>query len=581
MTEEQRIESIRMNGGRHLQNFKPENITYAMCLVAVTLDGFALHFVPNQYLNEEIYTAACSSCGAMLYHVPKEYINNNICECAVKDCGTALKYVPIELRSENICFYAVCRDQKSFQFVPRELITPEFCAKIAKEKNADWISSLPESYKTTSFYVSLVDIAPECLYNIPKKNRTTKVCKTAINRMGFNTLAAATKHDPVLFCLAHPSLYDHDSCLEFVKTEYFQNHIKNGSSYWHNREVEQISIDEYTIPIDKVLKYYDVCQIAVLHNRSMLNLVPLENITYELCLSAVEENGEAYQFVPAKYRTNELSQIAFNKDHWSIKYIPPEFITGDMAKAAISDSGYLLEFIPENLRTEDICLLAVSDVDTALSHVPQNILSKQIILATIENASNYDRSILQRIPSEYIDYDICLADVKRNGDNLQYVPEHLKNQELCRLAVQTSSRCAQYIPHDFFDPDICLAIVKDNDYSFKYIPQDKLTYETCMTAIRHGRDFYGTILKSVPAHLITQEMCDLAIAISVHSLSAVPEKFVTEEMLLHVATVAPGRLSDNFPIHFQSKEFIEKLLRANPRADTYIAQILESSRTIE
>lgn len=41
MTEEERIQSIKKNGGCHLQNFKKENITYDMCLAAVMDDGEA------------------------------------------------------------------------------------------------------------------------------------------------------------------------------------------------------------------------------------------------------------------------------------------------------------------------------------------------------------------------------------------------------------------------------------------------------------------------------------------------------------------------------------------------------------
>ena len=49
MTEEERIKSINKYGGRHLQRYNKENITYDMCLTAVATDGTALEFVPDEY----------------------------------------------------------------------------------------------------------------------------------------------------------------------------------------------------------------------------------------------------------------------------------------------------------------------------------------------------------------------------------------------------------------------------------------------------------------------------------------------------------------------------------------------------
>ena len=103
MTEQERIESIKKNGGQHLKNFKKENITYSMCLEAVSLDGTALYYVPEEFKDEQMYIAACSQNGEMLFHVPEKWINKQLCEKAVKTYGDALKYVPLEYKTYELC----------------------------------------------------------------------------------------------------------------------------------------------------------------------------------------------------------------------------------------------------------------------------------------------------------------------------------------------------------------------------------------------------------------------------------------------------------------------------------------------
>lgn len=85
--EEKRIESIRDYGGRHLQNFKDKNITYSMCLTAVSLDGTALEMVPERFLTAEIYSAACKATGKMLRAIPKAFVTEEICLGLIRRVG--------------------------------------------------------------------------------------------------------------------------------------------------------------------------------------------------------------------------------------------------------------------------------------------------------------------------------------------------------------------------------------------------------------------------------------------------------------------------------------------------------------
>ena len=222
MTEEERIMAIRESGGQYLKELKPENITYTLCFEAVSIEGTALQFVPQEYLTEEM------------------------------------------------CFNAVCTDPQAFRFVPEDILTPEFCAKVISQKEESWIRSLPDSNKNTSFYMAILDIVPKVFWYLPKRNRTASVCRKALRNMGFNSTAEAVHCVPQIFGLLHPALYDHDSCLEFVKSEYFKNWTEMRPERGSLSSIigNELKINDEVIQLDRFLRYYDVCIEAVQANRS-------------------------------------------------------------------------------------------------------------------------------------------------------------------------------------------------------------------------------------------------------------------------------------------------------------------------
>lgn len=278
MTESDRIQSIKKHGGRHLQNFKEENITYGMCLAAVESDGTAIYFVPNRYRNEEIYRAVCRSFGSFLQYIPKQYVCQEICELAVCSDGKALQYVPESLKTPELCFQAACSDPIAFRFTPSEILTPDFCAMVVQKKGADSINALPNSYKNTKFYSAVIDKAPEIFWVLPKKSRTASICRTAIEKMGYSSTAEAVQNQPHLFELLHESLYDHDACLAFVKSDWFKLSVSElWFSYSRTRQSicgNELVIFRHAIPLDKLLRYDDVYELAVQENNIFLEAVP-------------------------------------------------------------------------------------------------------------------------------------------------------------------------------------------------------------------------------------------------------------------------------------------------------------------
>ena len=72
--------------------------------------------------------------------------------------------------------------------------------------------------KDASYYSNWVEENPEYFWEVPQKYRSAKLCKMAISRMGFQSVAEYIKKNPDRFSYLHQSLFDHDVLLEYIKS---------------------------------------------------------------------------------------------------------------------------------------------------------------------------------------------------------------------------------------------------------------------------------------------------------------------------------------------------------------------------
>lgn len=554
MIENDRIESIKKNGGRHLQNFKRQNITYAMCITAVSNDGTALCFVPKDMLTAELCAIACSS------------------------NGLSLRFVPEELKSEPLCLQAALNNPEAIKDTPNDYINIDFIDKVLQKHGLEAISQLPKEFRTTEFYSKLIDKNPRLLWHMPKKYRSIDTSKETIKALGHQELISVVKEDPSIMGVVHDSMYDHESCLEFVKSNYFQNAVRITPGRGMLGSISDsgvITLNNYSFNLKKILKWDDVCKVAVQHCGYLLRFVPVRLIDEELSFLAIRASGGAFEYVPKHLRTKKLCEQAVDIDPWNIERVPEDSITTEMCLKAVKESGFLLRSVPDELKTPEMCKIAVSNQGEGVDYVPENLFDKELALLAITQSPPSAWHILHKIPKRLRDHDVCLAAVKRSGEDLEAVPDAEKDYEICLIAAQKSGRSAQYIPHGLFTPEICLALLKNSATAFDAIPKDCLTEEACFEAIKHGSRYGGTIIGKIPRHLISQEMCNLAIKESVFSLQDIPDEYVTEEILMYVAQEAPGRLLDNFPTRFQTEEFINRMIEKYPVSERYIKEIVK------
>ena len=403
MTEEQKIESIRKNGGMHLKNFKPENITYNMCMAAVKRDGEASMYVPKQYRTTEIYSEACKN-GAGLFRIPKEYRTRAMCEDAVSYNGFSITEVPQEYICEELCFTAVTETPQAFQCIPEEYITPEFCSKIIQKNGIEAIRSLPDTIRSASFYQQLIDLQPKVFWITPKSFRSAKLCKIAIRKLGYSSLTDAVKDDPAILGLVPSSMYTQEACLLFVQSSFFADKVLNIVRFGQKtskREKGLIEIDACTFDLTKILRWKNVSEEALRQNGRLIKFVSDEVLSDDLCNLAISENSTAINLVPSRFLSKETYENAFmHSPSFSFSVIPDEYKTTEMCVEAVKAFGENLKYVPNGLKTLTICQMAVLSRGSALKYVPEELVTKEMCYSAIRQFS-YN---IQYVPKSMIKY---------------------------------------------------------------------------------------------------------------------------------------------------------------------------------
>ena len=497
----------------------------------------------------------------------------------------SLKDVPVNLLTEELCKKAVIQSAKELNNVPFAFMTPSFVVEVARQSTYDCVRFVPEAFRKSAFYYELVCLDPEFIWYIPRKALTAKIGKAVIKGMGYSTTAEAVKAKPALLSRLHCSLYDHETCLSFVMSDYFKNSCGEdqdgnpmiGFNTEEDRKAGRIYLGEkytetYSLP--HMMKWPDVAIMLLAINGVYISFVDQAVLTEEMCLAAIESNPYAFRYLPPRFQTEKVCVHAFENDPDLIRWFPEEYITEQVALKAVENSGYNLEYLPDKYKTKKICLIAVSDASySIIKYVPFSVLDKEIVLAYLRNASS-GPSILQMIPKTVWDYDVCLAAVEKAGRDLQFVPQEFIDEKMCLHAVQNCSGACEFVPERLFSEELAMAAVSHDQYSFTKIPRRCITEDVCLQALKCGDRSAGSILQDIPKDMITQEMCDLAVRKTPRSIKYVPERFVSEDMLLYVTRQSYILLKCNFPERLRTKEFIQKLMNEVPVSKNYLSELI-------
>ncbi len=199
---------------------------------------------------------------------------------------------------------------------------------------------------------------------------------------------------------------------------------------------------------------------------------------------------------------------------------------------SVHPENYLLDRLPEDQRDAEVCLYAVNLLSENIRFVPEQQLTEELCIRSLLN---------------------------ENGINLCYIPQHFRTPEVCytALAEGTDIRFVmESIPRDH---NFYMLAVSGWGANLGHIPPEEITPALCHLAVRE----YGDALDDVPRAMRTWSLCLAAVKNSGMALEYVPEELCDEEICL-AAVVETSLAVQYVPPSIRTPQFWGKVLKKSP-----------------
>lgn len=159
----------------------------------------------------------------------------------------------------------------------------------------------------------------------------------------------------------------------------------------------------------------------------------------------------------------------------------------------------------------------------------------------LQNADDINAIALQNdlYVEEYpnlITHETALALCTRDGSRLRRLDDRLRTEDVVDAAINSCS------------------------FAFEAAPESLKTSMRCLEQVRLHKS-----LGYIPEALVTQEMCDIAIANNLTQVEYAPVSMITRKNVLQGAISDPGKVAKYAPEGMVDAIFIEEVIRANPR----------------
>ena len=212
--------------------------------------------------------------------------------------------------------------------------------------------------------------------------------------------------------------------------------------------------------------------------------------------------------------------------------------------------------------------------------------------------------ILKVIAKKHLSRDICEIAVRKNGMNLEYVPDRFRDEKICCIAVQNNGNALCYAPNSVLCSEkgyeICLSAVCSSSRRdvLLFVPKSLMMGEKgrniCEAAVRAN----GYAIGCVPRQFMENKLVQIALDAPVPEvesrwkdsmLSLIPDEYLSEKVVAISARRWPQSLKDApveyitpdlcaelvendpmnlryLPISMMSRKLIDSALKVNPRA---------------
>ncbi|NNN43984.1 MULTISPECIES: DUF4116 domain-containing protein [unclassified Vibrio] len=163
----------------------------------------------------------------------------------------------------------------------------------------------------------------------------------------------------------------------------------------------------------------------------------------------------------------------------SFELLKPEKMTLEIIFRAVYQCGMQLEHVPEHLRTRELCLLAASSEFASLIYAPEKHLDQDFIdfiFSSLERTSLWSfceekyKQVYRILPKCLLNQWHYEKLIKLNGVFLKWIPQDMKNYDLCFDALSSDGTLLKYVPNELIDKPMCYEALCRNNNARACVP---------------------------------------------------------------------------------------------------------------
>ena len=511
--------------------------------------------------------------------LPEDRKTAEVCRFAIKKSAFNIEFVPEAMKTPELCLAAAGHRGETLKFVPDRLKTPKMC-RAAVDSNSYALYYVPEGLKTPELCMTAVKRNGLVLEAVPGELRTPQICRAALK-------AVDSADYKILPYIPYP-----DICLEGLK--------KFGMSF----------VDKFEIfaSIAPEVMTGELALHGVGMDASCLSLVPVELRTEAVCLRAVSGDGILLHEVPEELRTERVCEAAVSSNYLALEYVPKHLKTDRLCGMALERDPLAIRFFNPEQLTPEVCNRALARTDDlrVLRYIPFEEIHLKVLGFY---CTNYDKTfdflenmnpwfltprvareifalepeLFYNLPDHAKNEEMCRRAVWHDGSYLQYVPEKWKTPELCMEAIRRSPYAIAHLPESMKSPDLYMSLVRENPQNLKGVPREARTPEMSREAFErtYGKDKtdFSVISALSDSALVLQVFREQDDPQQIHRLMSVlhlNRRLVTEEVALEAVRKDAGVLYD-IPSTAITPLVADTAVRGDPRMIQWVPRELRTA----
>jgi Domain of unknown function (DUF4116) len=179
--------------------------------------------------------------------------------------------------------------------------------------------------------------------------------------------------------------------------------------------------------------------------------------------------------------------------------IQTKTLTEDQIVDGITNGELYPNYIPAKNKTEKVCIALIKHNSENIQFIPVDKLTNSLCHMAVENAKSYPYScIMKYIPDKFKTLSLINKAISKKFIVSPYVPAHLALQQIYTNAISENPFNLIGTPERFLNEELCLLAVSIYGILLEFVPESIINKTICLEAVKQD----GLAVQYVPMSIL-------------------------------------------------------------------------------